>query len=309
MTDVLSFDGLPRLQGQRIEISSGRWLNISHLPGHGAGAATVVFFCHGGGGNQDQWRLQWRALQAQGYSLVAWDLLGHGLSDKPKDPGAYAWDLLVDDYLRIVERYAGARNLLVGHSFGSGLTLSAAAQWQVEAPLHGLLLLGSQLQRPLANSPLLKLPAWVLELLRSRLAKGFRAAAWHPETDPQLVAYEEALTRANRLDVFKALVAGARWPTLDQLARLAPLAPLAQPTQPARPGSAPLAIHILAGETDGLTPPAAGRALHEHLPGSQFEVLGCGHQLMLEKPGAVNGHVLALLANGEQQRASALRAV
>lgn len=283
MAEALSLDGLPRLHGQQVEISSGRWLNINHLPGSGANAATVVFFCHGGGGNQDQWRLQWRTLQAQGYSLVAWDLLGHGLSDKPGAAHAYAWEALVRDYLDILERYASARNLLVGHSFGSGLTLSAAARWQSQAPtrpLQGLLLLGTQLQRPLGKSGLLKLPVWVLELLRPRLARGFRERAWHADTDPRLVAYEEALTRHNRLDVFKALVGGARWPSLEDLESLR------------------LPIEILAGETDGLTPVEAGRALHRQLPGSRFEVLACGHQLMLEKPAQVNERLLALLQAG-----------
>ncbi|MBD1552622.1 alpha/beta fold hydrolase [Pseudomonas typographi] len=281
MVEARSFDGLPRLHGQWVELSPGRRLNITHQPGSGINADTVVFFCHGGGGNQDQWRLPWRALQGLGYSLVAWDLLGHGLSDKPDAPEAYRWAALVDDYLRIVERYAGTRNVLVGHSFGSGLTLSAAAHWQEQArqpALSALLLLGSQLQRPLGKSPLLSLPVWLLALARPLLAKGFRERAWHPSTDPRLVAYEESLTRHNRLAVFKALVAGAQWPSVQALASLH------------------LPIHILAGETDGLTPPEAGRALHEHLPGSQFEVLACGHQLMLEQPGEVTDRLLALLA-------------
>lgn len=272
MVDALSFDGLPRIHGRRLEVSPGRWLNISHLQGSGVNAETVVFFCHGGGGNQDQWRLAWRALATQGYSLVAWDLLGHGLSDKPRSAQAYAWSALVDDYLQVLERHAGPRNLLVGHSFGSGLTLSALLQWQARADsaqVAGVVLLGTQLHRPLIKGGITRLPVWLLRLLRPRLAKGFRERAWHPQADPALVAYEERLAANNRLDVFKALLDGAQWPSPQAIATLQ------------------VPISILAGETDGLTPPPAGQALHEHIPGSSYAVLPCGHQLMLEQPRAV----------------------
>ncbi|MFP3656667.1 alpha/beta hydrolase, partial [Burkholderia sp. SIMBA_052] len=74
---------------------------------------TVVFFGHGSGGNKDQWRELWRSLAEQGYSLVAWHLLGHGDSDKPRDANAYAWDDLVADNVAVLSRYAAQRNLLV----------------------------------------------------------------------------------------------------------------------------------------------------------------------------------------------------
>ncbi|MGY2411210.1 hypothetical protein [Pseudomonas pergaminensis] len=47
-----------------------RTLSIAHHVGT-TQADTVVFFCHGAGGNKDQWRPRWQALKAEGYSLVA----------------------------------------------------------------------------------------------------------------------------------------------------------------------------------------------------------------------------------------------
>lgn len=61
-------------------------------------------------------------------------------------------------------------------------------------------------------------------------------------------------------------------------------------------GNLRLPVRILAGDSDGLTPAERGRALHERLVDSQFEVLErCGHQLMLERPEVVNRHLRELL--------------
>ncbi|TFY86801.1 alpha/beta fold hydrolase [Pseudomonas kairouanensis] len=263
-----AFAQLPIVQGQPLDIRPHRTLSIAHHPGT-TQAETVVFFCHGAGGNKDQWRPQWQALKAEGYSLVAWDLLGHGDSARPRDDQAYAWHELVADYLAILQRYAGTRNLIVAHSFGTGLSLSALLA-RPTVKIDAALLLGTQLYRPQVSGGLLALPAWILEWLRPVLAKGFRERAWHATADPALVAYEEKLTERNRLHMFKALTKNAQWPDAEQIPSLA------------------LPISVLAGDSDGLTPASGGQALAAQVPNADFQVLeACGHQLMLEKPDAV----------------------
>ncbi|NWD48842.1 alpha/beta fold hydrolase [Pseudomonas gingeri] len=266
MAEPYSSVDLPLVRGELLEIRPGRRLSVSHRPGRER-TDTVVFFCHGAGGNKDQWRHQWQALGEEGYSLVAWDLLGHGESDKPRRPAAYAWAELVADYLELLRRFGGRRNLIVAHSFGTGLSLSTLLQVQ---SVSGALLLGTQLHRPLSRGGLMALPAWVLELIRPVLAKGFRQRAWHWSADPGLVAYEEKLTERNRLYVFKGLLEGVQWPDAGHLANLR------------------LPVEVVAGDSDGLTPASGGEALAEQLPDARFQVLeACGHQLMLEKPGQV----------------------
>ncbi|WP_400638471.1 alpha/beta fold hydrolase [Pseudomonas aeruginosa] len=271
---------LPRVRGDSLEIRPGRRISLAHSRGH-SHPRIVVFFAHGGGGNKDQWREQWRALEEEGYSLVAWDLLGHGASDKPRRAADYAWDELVADQVEVLRRFAGERNVLAAHSFGTGLSLSSLLRLQADgqgALVDAALLLGTQLQRPLPGGGLLSLPSWLLEWFRPVLSRGFRQRAWHTDADPALIDYEEALTRNNRLDVFKALVSQATWLPEDELDRLR------------------LPVRILAGDSDGLTPAERGRALHERLVDSQFEVLErCGHQLMLERPEVVNRHLRELL--------------
>ncbi|WP_448681230.1 alpha/beta fold hydrolase [Pseudomonas nicosulfuronedens] len=272
---------LPRVRGETIEIRPGRRISLAYSQGRSQ-PNTVVFFAHGGGGNKDQWREQWRELQAAGYSLVAWDLLGHGASDKPRRAADYAWDELVADQVAVLRRHAGERNILAAHSFGTGLSISSLLRLQAEGQgqlIDAALLLGTQLARPLGRGGLLSLPAWLLEWLRPVLAKGFRERAWHADADPELVDYEERLTRHNRLDVFKALVSQASWLPEGELDRLL------------------LPVRIVSGDSDGLTPAERAQALHRRLPNSHFEVLeNCGHQLMLEKPQAINRHLRELLA-------------
>lgn len=259
---------LPVVRGEAVEIRRGRSLSIAHHRGTPE-SATVVFFCHGAGGNKDQWRLQWQALKAEGYSLVAWDLLGHGDSAKPRKAAAYAWSELLADYLAILQRYGGARNVIVAHSFGTGLSLSTLLA-KPAVPVDAALLLGTQLHRPVTGGGLMALPAWLLEWLRPVLAKGFRERAWHATADPALVAYEEKLTERNRLSMFKALMKHAQWPDAEQVRSLL------------------LPVSVLAGDSDGLTPASGGQALAAQLPNAVFQVLeNCGHQLMLEKPQAV----------------------
>lgn len=272
MRETASITAQPTVIGERLEIRSGRFIDVARHAGRES-EKRVVFFCHGGGGNKDQWREQWRALAAQGFNLVAWDLLGHGASDKPRQSAAYAWEELVADYLEVLRRYGGERNVLVAHSFGTGLTLSVLVrinQQGFSARVERVLLLGSLLQRPQGNNLILSLPAWLLERLRPWLAKGFRQRAWHPHADRSLIAYEEKLTERNRLHVFKSLMTQASWPTLAEL------------------DSIKVPVCVMAGDSDGLTPASGGQALAEYLANASFELLSqCGHQLMLEKPEQV----------------------
>ena len=122
---------LPRVRGDSLEIRPGRRISLAHSRGH-SHPRIVVFFAHGGGGNKDQWREQWRALEEEGYSLVAWDLLGHGASDKPRRAADYAWDELVADQVEVLRRFAGERNVLAAHSFGTGLSLSSLLRLQAD---------------------------------------------------------------------------------------------------------------------------------------------------------------------------------
>ena len=62
---------------------------------------------------------------ATDFRVLAVDLRGHGLSDKPD---SYAWHELREDVLGVVEALDLRDGLLVGHSRGGGVSLLAAAK-------------------------------------------------------------------------------------------------------------------------------------------------------------------------------------
>lgn len=118
--EIRALSDLPLARGEQVEIRPGRHLSIAYQPGTHQ-ADTALFFGHGSGGHKDLWRALSQAFSDQGYSLVAWDLLGHGDSEKPRQPQAYAWSEMVADQLEILSHYTARRNIPVAHSFGTGL--------------------------------------------------------------------------------------------------------------------------------------------------------------------------------------------
>lgn len=266
------------VRGELIEIRPGRRLSIA-LAGEDQG--TTVFLCHGSGGAKNQWRNQWLALTAAGHRVVAWDFPGHGETPDAKDAAAYAGSAFVEDYLAILGRYATASNVLVGHSYGTRLTLAAwlGATPAMRKTLRALVLFGAV---PPVNfkpgGPIVTWPVWLLTLMRPWLARGFAKLAWDKSADAGLVAYEQDATRRNALFMMQSL-----------MRQIAPL-------DLERLGEIDTPTRIIAGASDGLTPPAAGEALAGALPNATFEDLpATGHQIMLERPEEATAAILAAL--------------
>ncbi len=256
-----------RLRGQRsLRVLTGE-------PG-AAASGTTVFLVHGAGGRAEQWRLIWPGLLEAGHRVVAFDALGHGDSPAPRDWRSYAGAEWVADLRCLLDREAGGRKLLVGHSYGC--LISLAALLLPGAPVDSALLLAPPPPDALPRPPRLAyLPVAVLEWMRPQLSAGFRVAAWGPDAAAALVDAETAISDRNSLYVFKAM-----WRQWLQLAPTA-LAGLRTPVQ------------ILAGDADGLTPLAGAQRLAALLAQAPLDVLPrCGHQIPLERPDAVLAAIL-----------------
>ena len=268
------------LGGALQEARPGRRL---HVATRDVGADTTLFLIHGGGGNKEQWRFQWRALQGAGCNLVAWDALGHGASPRPRDPALYRGGELLEDARALFGGHATARNLVVAHSYGARIALALALAVPPGLTIDGLVLVGPAPVGRLGTGRLFggllgRLPLPVLELARPLLARGFARRAWHPDTDPALVRAEQRATRGNRLSMMQAMLAQPPAVAVDRLATLG------------------MPIAVLGGEQDGIVPIRAVAELAGLLPGAELlRIDRCGHQVMLEHPVATTGAIRAML--------------
>lgn len=68
------------------------------------------------------------ALVAAGYRVIQPDLLGHGRSDAPDDPGCYRLDLAVDQVRALLDDLGIERAMIGGMSLGANLALEYAAR-------------------------------------------------------------------------------------------------------------------------------------------------------------------------------------
>ena len=83
-----------------------------------------LFFLHGLGGDLTAWDKERQALRGLGYSSVAIDIRGHGLSDRPKDQKSYAIENSVKDVLLIIRKERLEKPVIIGHCFGGMITIA-----------------------------------------------------------------------------------------------------------------------------------------------------------------------------------------
>jgi len=91
-----------------------------------ANAADVVICVHGWACSVYSFRRLMPLLAAAGLRVVAIDLPGHGLSDKPDDAGLYTLDAQVECVLSAMDSLGIGRAILVGHSMGGPICARAA---------------------------------------------------------------------------------------------------------------------------------------------------------------------------------------
>ena len=89
------------------------------------GSGPVVLLTHGFAASSHMWEATVADLSAD-HTTVVWDMLGHGRSDSPEDPGVYSVASTLDAMLAILDDVGDGRAALVGHSLGGYLSLELA---------------------------------------------------------------------------------------------------------------------------------------------------------------------------------------
>lgn len=253
-----------------------------------AGRGTPVILVHGYGESLIAWRAVFDQL-SDGADVIALDLPGFGLSDKPAS--GYQIEALAADLLAAMNSLGVRHAVLVGHSLG-GAVVTAAALAAPERVAALVLVDPAVLSAPLlpdstrasttrdaARSAIAE-----YEALRSHfdsphdpswLAESDSALAYLPAQDS---AYRSALTAVLREFDFGFL-------TRQRSARLA---------QP---------VLVLWGEYDTVVPIADGRRLAALLPNARFAMIARSwHRPHVERPGetatAIRGFLRSLSPSG-----------
>lgn len=87
-----------------------------------AGTGPAVLLTHGFAASSHMYAATVADLSAD-YTMITWDLRGHGKSDSPDDPAEYTVAASLDDMAAILDPAGAERAVLVGHSLGGYLSL------------------------------------------------------------------------------------------------------------------------------------------------------------------------------------------
>lgn len=91
-----------------------------------AGSGDLVILLHGFPEFWYGWRRQIPML-GRHYRVVAPDMRGYNLSDKPQGIRQYKMDILVQDIAELIAQLGGGRAILVGHDWGAAVAWAVAA--------------------------------------------------------------------------------------------------------------------------------------------------------------------------------------
>jgi epoxide hydrolase 4 len=91
-----------------------------------AGNGPLVILLHGFPEFWYSWRHQLPALAQAGFHVVAPDMRGYNLSDKPHDWRAYDAALLADDIAGLIRSFGEQRAYVAGHDWGAAVAYSLA---------------------------------------------------------------------------------------------------------------------------------------------------------------------------------------
>jgi pimeloyl-ACP methyl ester carboxylesterase len=242
-------------------------------------ARPTIAFVHGAQHDHSVWILQSRYLAHHGFSVLAFDLPGHGRSEGPLLTTVEA---MADWLLAALAAVGAERAMIAGHSMGSLIALEAAGK--APARVDRIALVGSVFPMPVSDV--------LLDAARNDEPRAFQMinrwshyslydppscpgpgmSIWHQNL--ALMARQRSGVLLNDFSACNAYQAG--FERADALA---------------------CPVLFVLGSRDQMTPPKAARPLVQRcaaalagrgLPAPQVvEVPDCGHALMAERPQAV----------------------
>ena len=223
----------------------------------------------------DLWRSQIDHLAAA-FRVVRFDTRGHGASDAP--PGPYTLDRLGRDALAVLDA-AGARR---AHVCGVSLGGQTALWLAVHAPERVSGVVAANTGARIGTTALWNQRIRDVETLGMQALVEPAIARWFTprfrRTDPETVDRFRAMLGGCAAAGYAGCCAALRDADLR-----ADLPRIERPTL------------VVVGADDHATPPAAGRAIQEQVPGAELLALDAAHLANVERADAFTAGVLAFL--------------
>jgi pimeloyl-ACP methyl ester carboxylesterase len=284
-----------------------------HYAESGDGSRPLVVLLHGFPEFWYSWRHQLAALSEQ-FHVVAPDLRGYNLSDKPERIEDYRLSRLVDDVTGLIRHFGVRQAAVVGHDWGAGIAW-AVARTQPEYVSRLAVLQVPPFRAWVDNFSLrqlsrswymlfFQLPVlperWISSNDYAQLARMFRATSRNGTfTDADIALYKEALKRRGASSDVTALTAGINYyranlftlvaDRLNDGSRIFTHAPTL----------------FIYGERDAFVVPETVRDVASYVaaPFRELRLARAGHWVQQEYPNEVNAALLGFLSEGDAGRA------
>jgi pimeloyl-ACP methyl ester carboxylesterase len=248
-----------------------------------AGRGPAVVLLHGIGSAAASFRYQFEALSA-GFRVAAWDAPGYGASTPLaiQHPDA-------SHYAAALRAWLGALGIDRCHLVGQSLGTLIAARFAAEQPRRVLSLTLASIARGHGRLPAPERRRLLAQRLDDLIELGSNGVA--AKRGPRLLGPEA--TEAMRRTVIE-IMAGIPAEGYAQAARMLSTGDITSDLARLPAG---LAIQIVVGQADVITPPAGNLEIAAAFPAAPVHVIpGAGHALYLEKPEEFNRLVSDLAA-------------
>ncbi|MDT7541641.1 MAG: hypothetical protein QOE33_1545 [Acidobacteriota bacterium] len=284
-----------------------------HYAESGEGHRPLVLLLHGFPEFWYSWRHQLAAL-GEHFHVVAPDLRGYNLSDKPERVEDYKLSHLVDDTTGLIRHFGAREAAIVGHDWGAGVAWAVARYhpeyvsrlavlqvppfraWFDNFNLRQLARSWYMLFFQLPVLPERRIAANDFAQLALMFKKTARAGTF---TDADIAFYKEALKRRGVSSDVTALTAGINYYRANVFSMISD-----RLGNGARIYSTSPTLFIY-GERDAFVVPETVRDVGSYVSASFREVrlARAGHWVQQEYPNEVNAALLSFLSEGDTTRA------
>jgi pimeloyl-ACP methyl ester carboxylesterase len=279
-----------------------------HYAESGEGGRPLVLLLHGFPEFWYSWRHQLTAL-GERFHVVAPDLRGYNLSDKPESVEDYRLNRLVDDVTGLIRHFGAREAAVVGHDWGAGIAW-AVARGHPEYVSRLAVLQVPPFRAWVDNFSLRQLASsWYMLFFQlpylperwiggndfAQLARMFKSTARAGTfNDADIALYKDALRRRGASGDVTALTAGINYYRANMLPLVA---------ERLRGGGrifSTVPTLFIYGERDAFVVPETVRNVDAYVsaPFREVRLARAGHWVQQEYPNEVNAALLGFLTDG-----------